>query len=201
MPTNTPTLPLPPGPASPHTTPTPILTPATATSLELVGHIGGASTAVFGQGKLLYFGTGAELAILDVSDPTDPWRVGYVVLPDMATDIYVVGNYAYLGAMYPNDLRVIDISDPTAPVEVGFYTPPADAREVAVAGSFAYVLDEYHSGLRLVDISDPTTPIQVDFYDLPNPSQFDGIAVANGYVYAGAGTAGLYILRHGSTVE
>jgi hypothetical protein len=144
----------------------------------------------------------AGLQVMDVSDPAVPTPVGtYTTDGILWSSVAVANNYVYLGAMYPNDLRVIDISDPTAPVEVGFYTPPGDAREVAVAGSFAYILDEYHSGLRVVDISNPTTPIKVDFYDLPNPSQFDAIAVANGYVYAGAGAAGLYILRHGSAVS
>jgi hypothetical protein len=70
-----------------------------------------------------------------------------------------------------------------------------------VAGSFAYVLDEYHSGLRVVDVSDPSHPTRVAFYDLPNPTHFDGIAVSNGTVHAGAGTAGLYILQYSPGVE
>jgi hypothetical protein len=147
-----------------------------------------------------YVVDGTGLQVVDVSEPTAPALVGSYAA-DGIFSVAVADNYAYLGAIHPNDLRVIDISNPAAPVEAGFYTPPTDAREVAVAGSFAYVLDEYSSGLRVVDISDPTTPILVDFYELPNPTQFDGMTLANGYVYAGAGAAGLYILRHASTVE
>lgn len=99
--------------------PTPSMAPAAATSpapgVRLVGHIGGTPQAVFGQGNTIYLGIGAELGILDVSDPTHP--------------------------------------------------------------------------------------TQVAFFDLPNPTHFDGIAVSNGTVYAGAGAAGLYILQYSSGAD
>jgi len=163
LPTKAPTLTQPPIPASPYTTPTSTLVPATATTLELVGHLGGQATAVFGQGRYLYLGIGAELAILDVSDPTDPWRVGYVVLPDMATDIYVVDDYAYV-TNGEAGLHVVDVSNPASPVKLSAVDTPGDARGVVVLGSTAYVADG-KSGLGIFDVSEPTTPTELLFYD------------------------------------
>jgi hypothetical protein len=154
---------------------------------------------VMSQNAYIVGNTG--LHVVDVSEPTAPAKVGGYSAQGLWSSVAVANNMAYLGAMYPDDLRVIDISDPTALVEVGRYTPPGDGRGVAVAGPFAYVLDEYHSGLRVVDVSDPTHPIEVAFHDLPNPTHFDGIAVSNHTVYAGAGMAGLYILQYSPEVE
>ncbi len=67
------------------------------------------------------------------------------------------------------------------------------------AGNYLYVTNR--AGLAIVDVSDPMKPTKVAFLDLPNPSSFDGISVSNGYVYAGTGTADLYILQHSSVVE
>jgi hypothetical protein len=52
--------------------------------------------------------------------------------------------------------------------------------------------------VRVVDVSDPVAPTEVGFYGLPE--NVEGVALANGYAYVGGGTAGLYILRYGSSV-
>ena len=44
--------------------------------LETAGHIGGSTGAVFVDGDTAYVGMGNELAILDISDPSMPTRVG-----------------------------------------------------------------------------------------------------------------------------
>ena len=54
----------------------PLATTTDAQNLELVGHIGGTSYAVFTQGDYAYVAMGTELAILDVSASTHPVRVG-----------------------------------------------------------------------------------------------------------------------------
>jgi hypothetical protein len=150
-----------------------------------------------------YINAGDGLKILDVSDPAAPVETGIFVdeVSLIWGDLAVTGDYAYLGARHPYDLQVIDISDPTAPVEVGRYTPPGDGRAVAVAGFFAYVLDEYRSVLKMVDVSNPANPTKAAFYDLPNPTGFGAVAAANSYIYADAGAAGLYILRHSYPVS
>ena len=62
-----------------------------AQNVELVGHIGGPAYAVAAQGNYAYVGTGYEFAVLDVSDPTAPRRVGYTLLPSTIERIVVSG--------------------------------------------------------------------------------------------------------------
>lgn len=149
------------------------------------------------QDTYVYHIAADGLKILDVSDPSAPAQIGWYANETSPywSDLAVVDDYAYVGARYPYDLQVIDVSNPAAPVEVGRYNPPGDGRAVIVAGSLAYVLDEYRRVLKMVDISDPANPTKLDFYDLPNPNNFGKVAIANGYIYASIGAAGLYILQ------
>ncbi len=109
---------------------TPLATTSGAQGIELVGHIGGAHRAVFGQGTYLYLGLGAELAILDVSDPPYPVRIGYLVLPDIVQDIYVAGDYAYVADL-ESGLRLVNVSDHANPIEerVGYRIPESHILE------------------------------------------------------------------------
>ena len=184
-PTKTPT------PVSPTDTPTlvpptsaPTLTPPATTSetqgIELAGHIGGAPRAIFGRGNYVYLGLGAELTILDVSNPPYPVRIGYVVLPDIVQDIYVVGDYAYV-ANDESGLRLVNVSDPANPFEVGAYNTPGNAWGVFVNDRLAYVADG-ESGLRVFDVSDPTAPAEVGFYDTTLQFARDVIEAGN-HVY------------------
>jgi hypothetical protein len=43
-----------------------------AQNVELVGHIGGVTDAVFVQGNYAYIGEGPRLTILDISNPASP---------------------------------------------------------------------------------------------------------------------------------
>jgi hypothetical protein len=51
-----------------------------ALNLALVDHLGGNVNAVFVAGSYAYAGFGAELAVLDVSDPAHMVRLGYLIL-------------------------------------------------------------------------------------------------------------------------
>ena len=49
-----------------------------ALNLEMIGHSGGEVQAVAVVGNLAYVGMGNELAVLNISNPAQPQRVGYV---------------------------------------------------------------------------------------------------------------------------
>ncbi|UCC85582.1 MAG: thermonuclease family protein [Anaerolineales bacterium] len=147
-------------------------------NIELVGHIGGAIGAIFVQGSYAYAGIGPELAILDVSDPNNVLRLGYLILPDMLKDVYVAGDYAYI-ADNSAGLWVVDLSAPTAPAVVGTYDTPGYARAVETVGIYAYLADD--EGLRVVDISDPVAPVEVGFHDTTGVAL--DVVVAGSYAY------------------
>jgi hypothetical protein len=165
-------------------TATPIGLTPDARNVELVGHLGGVTRAVFAQGGYLYVGFGPELAILDVSNPTQPVRVGYTILPHVTRwieTLSVSGSYAYVAA---GDLWVVDVSDPTAPIVLGFHAAQdassLGVTSVAAADGYAYVV-EWYDQLRVIDVSDPAAPAEIRFPGVRR-SVID-VAVLDGYAY------------------
>ena len=82
-----------------------------------------------------------SLAVVDVSDPARPQRVGYYRLGylseiGLTQPIIAAGPYVFLlaGEM---GLRVIDVSDPTRPREAASYPGAVPTREPGVAGDVA----------------------------------------------------------------
>src|SRR5262249_48247992 len=91
------------------------------------GDFGG---AVISGGYLYVAGSG--LVVRSLSSPTSPQVVGAVAAPQMAVDVAVAGNTAYV-ADRSGGLYVIDVSVPTAPAVVGTVAME-DALAVAAAG-------------------------------------------------------------------
>jgi hypothetical protein len=164
---------------------------ASAENVEFVGHIGGATKAVFVERDYAYIGEGGALTVLDITDSTAPTVVGKTaVFPDIVQDIYVSGDYAYVAADDAG-LRVMDVSDPANPTEVGYYDTPGCAKGVDISGSYAYVADEYE-GLRVVDVSDPANPTEVGYYDTPWDA--DGVDISGSYAYVADSGSGLRVV-------
>jgi len=158
-------------------------------NVEFVGHVGGASIAVFIRSSYAYVGKGPKVAVLDVSNPSSPTVVGRMApLPDVVSDIYVSGFYAYV-ADRNGGLRVVDISDPASPTEVGSHDTPGNAEGVYVSDSYAYIAA---GGLRVVDISDPANPTEVGFYSTLGHDE--DVYVSGSYAYVAAGTGGLRVV-------
>lgn len=194
--TDTPSSTSPPTPTpgyTPTVAPTPDLTPTLASvpNVELVGHIGGATHAVFALENLAFVGVGPELVILDATDPARPTQVGHVLLPVNrelsigVRDIYVADSKAYV---IDGSLWVVDVSDPAAPIVVGFYDMGGDAWRVVAArapdlgGVYAYVVAGRQHDLQIVDVSIPDNPSGAGSYkDFPG-GVYD-VAVTGDYAY------------------
>ncbi|OGO43487.1 MAG: hypothetical protein A2Z04_07125 [Chloroflexi bacterium RBG_16_57_9] len=67
---------------------------AESRSVDLVSHLGGSVYAVAVQGTTAFVGMGPELTILDISSPSQPRRVGGVLLPGIVKGLHVVGAFA-----------------------------------------------------------------------------------------------------------
>ncbi len=77
----------------------PVMAPADAWNVELVGQIGGATYAVAVQGDYAYIGVGPHLVILNTSDLAHPAVMGQTgLLPDTIKDVVVAGSYACVAA-------------------------------------------------------------------------------------------------------
>jgi hypothetical protein len=161
--------------------------------VEVVGYVERCSQSVFVRGDYAYVGFGSELAILDVSDPTQPGQIGTVMFPpggDVA-DAYAASNgYAYVTAG-KDGLRAVDVSTPVVPIEVGFCSAPGVGFRVAVEGRYAYVAAG-EAGLWVIDVSDPAVPFEVASYDTPGYAW--DVATAGGYVYVADREGGLLVV-------
>ena len=139
-----------------------------------------------------FLSSGSVVLILDMTDPTNPTKVGEVVTPVLVWGLTLFGDLL-LVADGEAGLRVVDVSAPASPAEVGFLDTPgggAGAYEVAVSGDLALVGDRT-GGLRIIDISDPTDPVEVGFFETPD-SAF-GVAISGDLALV-ASRGGLYVI-------
>jgi nitrous oxidase accessory protein NosD/streptogramin lyase len=126
--------------------------------------------------------TGAQeerFTVLDLRNPLDPQRRGFVVLPLVARStsstletsgggLAVRGAFAYL-ARDTLGLQVVDIRHPDAPRLAGLLNTPSQAVTVTTAGDRLYVLDRIAT-LQVVqgpgaDLTDTDSDGVIDFFD------------------------------------
>ena len=145
--------------------------------VELVGHIGGETYAVFMQEDYAYIGVGPRLTILDISNPVSPTVVGKTApLSGLVQDVYVTGSTAYV-VDGGGGLRVVDVSNPASPIELGFYDTPGDAHDVYVTDSTAYMADGA-GGLFILRFS-PTYAISGQVAD-DSSNPIAGVMISDG---------------------
>ncbi len=113
-----------------------------------------------------------------------PTFLGGTVLTDSATDVDVVGNYAYVTTNgFGNDFRVIDISNPQSPTQVASLNLVTGALTVAVRGKYAYVGTSFSGNdFHVIDISNPLAPVEVASINMA--AGVNDIVLAGRYAYA-----------------
>ena len=154
------------------------------------------------------------LKVLDVSDATSPFEVGFVDTPGPAVAVGVFDDLACLIVADdvltgPSDPRmwIMDVSEPASPVVVGVYWEASSVYQsyfdLAVANGHALIsMDRIrpsladvmssHTGLLVVDITDPTAPVEVGFRE--SEGDAGRIAESGGLVYQVDGWAGVEII-------
>ncbi|MFX1516748.1 MAG: hypothetical protein ACFFC6_10585 [Promethearchaeota archaeon] len=158
----------------------------------------GDASGVYVRGDYAYVADGKTgLAIIDISDPTNPGLPIYRDTVDTAwRGVYVSGDYAYVTVLNEG-LAIIDISNPTNPGspiyrDLAFRIP----YDVHVSEDYAYVAYnafEDPGGLAVIDISNPAnpgTPIYKEIYDGPTGVFIDGV-----YAYVADVGRGLAIIN------
>ena len=136
------------------------------------------------------------MSIIDISDPENPFEVGSIVSREIASDVAVQDNYAYLVSyifMEPEDgyLQIIDISDPANPFETDYLFSSTQIYGVAVQDSFVY-LAASNGGLKVVDVSDPYNPVYVETCTLQGPVK--ELTIYDNLVYAISTSFGVSIV-------
>ncbi|GFO66901.1 hypothetical protein GMLC_04800 [Geomonas limicola] len=138
-----------------------------------------------------------QFAVVDISDPKAPKKVGAVDIHG-AGRLAKVGNLVYLSLVSDTfgwdwqNIRVIDVSNPSAPALIGPADPGVSANitfsPIVVKENIAYVSDE---GLRVVDLSDPLAPSLVTTVTLPD--SIYAMTSHGNNLYVACGTGGLRI--------
>ncbi|MFC2141192.1 hypothetical protein ACFLQP_02730, partial [Acidobacteriota bacterium] len=118
---------------------------------------------------------GKGLEIINISNPSNPGKIGELEFDNNEGAIHVKGNYAY-AVTVKEGLKVIDVTIPSSPklvkdLDIG-------ASNICVSGNYAYVLN--YRQLVIVDISIPSQPTPVGIYCTEADT---GLCVIDNYVY------------------
>ncbi|MBZ0266300.1 T9SS type A sorting domain-containing protein [bacterium] len=134
--------------------------------LEEVGavHVNGNLQDVAVQGEYAYIAAYNEgLAIVELSDPTNPVVVGTYDTRTLSYGIDARDNFVYL-ADGASGMRIIEVSNPINPIEIGRFDTRRYAQDIYLYESYAIIACE-GDGMYIVDISDPTNPEEVYHFD------------------------------------
>lgn len=163
------------------------LHPVEVTCLDLVNSVKEIANRIIGAapldievaGDYAYIICNECFYIIDVSDKSNPFAVGYADF--WGSDLDVGGNYVFVNDQ-SKGLHVLDVSNPTKPTEVGQCIINGDFYQTVIDPdlSHAYLTDD-EKGLLTFDISDPLNPVLVSTFDTPNSAQ--GVAFKNNLVY------------------
>ncbi len=156
--------------------------------------------------------TWGALEIVDISDSNNPTHVNSIVggifsgtVVGGASNIKIVGDYAYITATSKNSLLILDIgTDPVNPTLIGSIANGSGGAalltpfDVEVVGDYAYVTTS--NALEIINISNPAAPTHVGSLAsgvggaLLTSGKF--IRVINGYAYiASSGSNALEIVN------
>ena len=147
--------------------------------------------AVDVSGNYAYVASGyTGLRIMDVSNPTLPFEIGYYTLPDSGTwrnsayNIKFSGNYAYVASWI--GLHIFDVTDPVNPnfikfIEVDWWRNFC----FCISGKYVYV-PNWYQGAKIIDVSDPANPLFVEY--LNSHDRVYDIAIQDSLVYLAIGS-------------
>jgi len=124
-------------------------------TLQFVSSMGGDHGDIVLAGDYSYIGNGAELSVVDISDPSLAHEVRLLRLPGAIYDLAVEANHLYVAAGY-GGLMIYDISAPAAPKQLAHYPTEQPVYTLYPDGDLLYAVTV---GLfQAYDISNPTSP-------------------------------------------
>ncbi|MFX1503475.1 MAG: LVIVD repeat-containing protein [Promethearchaeota archaeon] len=103
------------------------------------------------------------LAIIDISDPTNPGDPIYVPLLGYTYDVKVSQGYAYIGCM-DEGVAIVDVSNPTSPGVPSYILSDSERlRYLSIYGDILYAAEITYPGeLFIYNISNPSSPQLLD---------------------------------------
>lgn len=138
------------------------------------------------NGQYAYLATDEGLVVLDVTDLSQPEKVGEYRLDGGATTIALDGIQAYLGSA--DGLWIVNVSSPASPSLSGNTSLPGPTFDVAVNEGLAYVACGEH-GLRIVNVSEPALAGELGSHVISGTAR--AVVVVDGVAFVAWGQAGL----------
>lgn len=138
------------------------------------------------------FGKNNRLAVVNVTDPAHPRKVGELKDPHLSEGIgTIVGDRFYIACWPHHAMMVINLSemsDSRLPSIEGVLIDPrlSKPNRCAVVGNRAYFPIIEADGVAVVDISDPANPRFVMSYSDPVMKKPYGLTARGDYVFVGA---------------
>ncbi len=136
--------------------------------------------------------------IINIGDPSNPLKVGFLSTGDNPRDVTVNGNYAYV-ANGRSGLWIININDPENPTKAGtFDINNGYADKITVSSKYAYLgvsgKSNSKNSLHIINIADTSNLFEVA--STTTGDEIKDIAVVDKYIYVADGEDGLYIFRN-----
>jgi hypothetical protein len=147
------------------------------------------------------------LHIIDVSNPSNPFRIGKYCWEGGFYDLEVSDDFAYActpdkRTLAGGSLCVIDISTPAKPLSVGRLEFNRDPVHISVKDNYAYITYDFGRKMSVIDISMPNSPTEVaDWTYTSNQGDEDCITISSNYAYMGSVTGSLFIVDVGIPSE
>jgi len=122
------------------------------------------------------------LAIIDISDPTNPGEPIYVPLSGYTYDVIVSHNYAYIGCM-DEGVAIVDVRNPNSPGTPSYILSGSERlRYLSVYSDILYAAEITSPGeLFMYNISNPSSPQSIDA--IPNIGRFNDFLVVGDILY------------------
>ena len=169
-------------------------TPAHLANLQLQGGGGGGNTRCYyarGSGNVVYITTHRGVALVNISNPSNPQNLGYIsgtygnnfILENMD----ISGNILAVCA-HADGVLFFNISNPANPGLIST-AQMENAWAILLHENFAYTADG--ENIRILDISNIENPFEVN--SLSTGSAIKDLAIANGFLYAALGSGGVSV--------
>lgn len=157
---------------------------------EQASTIAGPADLVEASGRYGYIAADRTLTIVDISNPTNPQRLGSYEFPERIWGFTVIESLVYVAADFFG-LGILDVSEPMTPKLLGSVKTPGQAKNVDVSGTTA-VLADHMSGVDLVDVSNLEHPMALGSIYLDGYGR--DVTAHGSLVYAVDNPSGFYVV-------
>jgi len=171
-------------------------------SIQLGNRTSGTSIKyIYARDNYVYVANDFEgLWIIDVSDPTNPYKASELDLPGISLSVFAKDNFVYVttgsgfAPFNSGALWVIDASDPINPEITGSTNSVGFSAGITVIDTCAYICSPFSASINIVNINNPTDPQLIRNYILQGAGYVFNITAQEEVAYITGDDAGLFIV-------